>query len=788
VLGIEVGAKTSTYEWVVTRGETAFEQVVLTQKHAERVGPLHAFWALRAVLRGRRCKAVFLPSYWPSTNLALLAAAKSLGLATVMMNESHHGTAHPGLVRQSVKKFLISKFDAALVGGTKQRDYFEALGFDARKIFCGYDAIDNGYFEHASDNIRRTPSACRDALGLPARYLLSLGRMVAKKNGEAVIDAFAQYRRMVPTGPALVFVGSGPLEGALEDTARNHGLKVVDRRGPSIEEHGDVYFYGFRQIDQNPTFYALADAFVLASLQEEWGLVVNEAMACETPVIVSSTVGCAEDLVINGRTGWTFNPESVSELADVVQRALADPSRLRTIGTQARNHVRKWDCENFARNALLAATAAQPALPLTPRTIASPAGAATPAYQLSRLSSTAASEAGPPRERLPELLLVWSNLGPYHMGRCRGLEEAVRGKYNVVALQMGHRSNVYPWHAPETPDGVIVLNVSDGLAEVVSAASVFRTVLQVLRERPIEAVFVPGYWPTTSLAVLAAARCARRPAIMMSASHDGAASPNVLRKAVKQFLVRRFDAALVGGERHRRHFVSMGLPKDRVFPAYDVVDNSYYAKASAATRCRSDAARRELGLPNRYFLNLGRLVKKKNLEVLIRAFAEVHHRHSNCPSLVLVGSGPERDPVIHLARHLGLRVSVDPGAGSSADVYVYAFAQVEQTPSFYALAEAFILPSKIEEWGLVVNEAMASGLPVLVSSAAGCCEDLVVHGQNGFVFDPSSTDELVLAMERLIADPSLRHTMAAASAHLISSWGPELFAENALAAVEAASR
>jgi glycosyltransferase involved in cell wall biosynthesis len=794
VLGIELGPKTVTYEWVNSSENATFERIVLTEEYAERVGPLRAFTALRRALRRRRCDAIFLPSYWPAANLALLAAAKSLGLATVMMNESHQGTAQQGFFRRSVKRFLVNKFDAALVGGTKQRRYFGALGLDDRKIFLGYDAVDNRYFQNVSDDVRRTLPTWRERLGLPERYVLSLGRMVAKKNDESIIDAFAEYRRVVPAGSALVFVGSGPLERALEDRARARGLRVVDRRSATTTEHGDVYFYGFRQIDESPAFYALADAFVLASLQEEWGLVVNEAMACGTPVIVSSAAGCAEDLVIAGRTGWTFDPTSVSELAHVFQRVLADPVLLRDVGTQARKYVRTWDCANFARNALRAAEAAQPAVFVRPQTMPTAPREAVPLVgeetcsDLSPRVKSGASRERLPGERLPELLLVWSNLGPYHMGRCRGLEEAVRGKYNVIALQMGRSSTVYPWHSAETPNGVTMLNVSIGLAEDVSSWSVFRAVLRVLRERPIEAVFVPGYWPATSLAVLAAARCARRSAIMMNASHDGAASPGLLKKAVKKFLVRRFDAALVGGARHRRHFISMGMSQERVFPAYDVVDNSYYAQASATTRRRAIDERRELGLPPRYFLNLGRLVKKKNLSVLIRAFADVRRRHPNGPSLVLVGSGPERDPVIRLARKLGLNVSPQPGTDDSADLYLYPFAQVEQTPSFYALAEAFILPSKVEEWGLVVNEAMASGLPVLVSSAAGCCEDLVRHGENGFVFDPSSVDELASYMEQLILKPGLRHRMAGASARIISSWGPALFAENALAAVQASSK
>ena len=170
----------------------------------------------------------------------------------------------------------------------------------------------------------------RKAYGLPERYFLSLGRMVEKKNLATLIAAYGRYcdecrvtsdesAKQAPV--ALVFVGSGELEGALREQARALGLRVVDctaagsqSSGVSRQEdttancklqtehsvendRGAVFFYGFRQIEENAVFYALAEAFVLPSLKEEWGLVVNEAMAAGLPVIVSRTAGCVEDLL-----------------------------------------------------------------------------------------------------------------------------------------------------------------------------------------------------------------------------------------------------------------------------------------------------------------------------------------------------------------------------------------------------------------------------------------------------------------------------------------------------------
>jgi len=229
-------------------------------------------------------------------------------------------------------------------------------------------------------------------------------------------------------------VGSGELESALREQASGLGLIVVDRTnwraGQSSEtrdslpatsheeNRGTVFFYGFRQIEENPVFYSLAEAFVLPSLKEEWGLVVNEAMASGLPVIVSRTAGCAEDLLPGSAqvtrtgvcgdgsprrpTGWRvtsedaedrkltaessrqasqsptdtddsleersngfiFDPSSVDALSEALRR-IADPLNPRrstlnaaAMGRRSREIVEKFSCENFARQALRAAEAA----------------------------------------------------------------------------------------------------------------------------------------------------------------------------------------------------------------------------------------------------------------------------------------------------------------------------------------------------------------------------------------------------------------------------------------------
>jgi glycosyltransferase involved in cell wall biosynthesis len=353
------------------------------------------FWQVfqraRRTFAGLKIKICILPSYAPKQSLAALLAAKSLGLRTVMMNESHAGTARARGIGGWVKRRLVGLFDAALVGGRPQQRYFASLGLPQEKIFMGYDAVDNDYFARRAAEIRSQKSEVRSQYNLPEHYFLSLGRFVPKKNLAVLLEAYHQFLLANPlTATHLVMVGSGQEEPKLRALCKERRLPICDktltgignRKSETGSEPPGVHFYGFRQIEESPVFYALADAFILPSLWEEWGLVVNEAMACGLPVAVSETVGCAEDLLEPGGlpasefsqtmaqvkqaglsekvrlNGFVFDPRSSGELSRVLLILDASPGLRSVMGQASRRIVEKFSCENFARHALRAAQAA----------------------------------------------------------------------------------------------------------------------------------------------------------------------------------------------------------------------------------------------------------------------------------------------------------------------------------------------------------------------------------------------------------------------------------------------
>jgi len=170
-------------------------------------------------------------------------------------------------------------------------------------------------------------------------------------------------------------------------------------------------------------------------------------------------------------------------------------------------------------------------------------------------------------------------------------------------------------------------------------------------------------------------------------------------------------------------------------------------------------------LPTRFFLFAGRLVPEKGIFDLLRAYATLTPEIRKNMGLVFVGDGVERSALLQSA------LAITPGC-----IHLAGFAQRERLATYYALADVFVFPTHTDVWGMVVNEAMACGLPVISSNAAGCVADLVENGWNGRVVSTGDVGQLVCAMNELALDPELRALMGKRSQERIQHYSPEAWA------------
>ncbi|MBM3474724.1 MAG: glycosyltransferase family 4 protein [Armatimonadetes bacterium] len=250
------------------------------------------------------------------------------------------------------------------------------------------------------------------------------------------------------------------------------------------------------------------------------------------------------------------------------------------------------------------------------------------------------------------------------------------------------------------------------------------------------------------------------------------------RQFVREWLKRRFvsqtlDGAFVSGVRGAAYARELGVAESRVVPGYSVVDNEHFRRGSEAARNQAAQLRARLELPNQFALYVGRFAPEKNLPTLLRAYA-AYRRGQPLPwSLVLVGTGKQEQELRSLTHALHL-----------TDVHWVPFQTQEKLPQFYGLASCLVLPSTVEPWGLVVNEAMAAGLPVLVSTRCGCVPELVREGVNGFTLQPNDVAGLAGLMARMAANTTDRAAMGRASQEIIADYTPETWAQHLLELID----
>ena len=221
---------------------------------------------------------------------------------------------------------------------------------------------------------------------------------------------------------------------------------------------------------------------------------------------------------------------------------------------------------------------------------------------------------------------------------------------------------------------------------------------------------------------------------------------------------------------------SLGSPAASILTAPNAVDNNWFATQAENARAHAAEFREKLDLPSRFILFVGRLVPEKGIFDLLEAYAKLESGVRSEVGLVFAGDGISREKLAQQAKRITPGTVCFPG-----------FAQREDLAGLYALAETLVLPTHSDTWGLVVNEAMACGLPIIVSNVAGCSADLVEDGWNGYVVPPRDSEKLSVAINSLVRQPELKQQMSARSLERIRNYSPEACADGLAAAAISAS-
>lgn len=271
---IETRASDDTYSWNTTFHNANYKRIALPKNPV----------ALRKVLRGN---SVFICGWYDWEMLFVLLISVITTCHRIIISDSRAADAERVFWKEKVKSFILKFYNGALVAGKESADYLKQLGFKKR-IEKPWDVIDESQW---------TPKEKVEK----ENYWVFPARLVEKKNHLLFLKCFAKMVYRLENPPMLYLCGDGPLESSIKASVEELELKHL------------VVFKGFLQKEEMIPIMQKATCMVLPSIYDQWGLVVNEALAAGTPVLISDNCG-AKELIVNGENGFVLKVNDELEL------------------------------------------------------------------------------------------------------------------------------------------------------------------------------------------------------------------------------------------------------------------------------------------------------------------------------------------------------------------------------------------------------------------------------------------------------------------------------------------
>ncbi|QDK79605.1 glycosyltransferase family 4 protein [Spirosoma sp. KCTC 42546] len=372
--------------------------------------------------------------------------------------------------------------------------------------------------------------------------------------------------------------------------------------------------------------------------------------------------------------------------------------------------------------------------------------------------------------------LLWAH---YKSSVFQALQQLVNQRNDisvqVIQIARNERSRARLEANPEEAPPTYTYNYEllfDRYVEDISVRERTQALLRQARAYRPDVINLTGYYDPAQLLLLVWAKANGIRVVMQTESTAADQQRGGWKERVKRWVFRQCDGFFCFGSQAADYVIQLGVPASKILLRKNAVDNT--ALRSTFERALASRAQQQqvLGVRPNNFVFVGRLIEAKNLPMLLTSFAEASKESANGAKwgVILLGDGVEQANLTQLIHTLGLTEQVIHLPGRPWF----------KVPELLALSNVLVLPSRSEPWGLVVNEAMACGLPVIVSDRCGCAIDLVRNGQNGFVFDPDQpaqlTHQLVLFMDNSVDTEQ----MGKAAKQLIAPYAPEVVAQEML--------
>ncbi|HLY43604.1 MAG TPA: glycosyltransferase [Terracidiphilus sp.] len=364
---------------------------------------------------------------------------------------------------------------------------------------------------------------------------------------------------------------------------------------------------------------------------------------------------------------------------------------------------------------------------------------------------------------MSKLVFVWDNFGPLHADRCDAVARKFDGEHEVIGLEVAARSKLYGW-APENGARFKKITLVTGCAmDEIPLTRRFRRILRgCMSIRGKAQFFMCHYDDPAIFAVASLLRLMGRPAYTLGCSKFDDYERKLYRELMKSFVYLPYKGGIASGTRSRDYMRFMGLDAARVQSPYNAVSLDRIRMLAGAPPAPDGS-----GFGSRHFTIVARLVPKKNVSMALKA---MHHYAASAarPRPVhIFGTGPLEGELREEAKSLGI----------AELVHFHGFCQTAEVSRAYGQSLALLLPSIEEQFGNVVPEAMAMGLPVIVSDNCGARDVLVRSGVNGFVVEPDNPTGMAFFMRLLSEDEALWRRMCLAALERSQHGDSERFAE-----------
>lgn len=321
IITANLGTGSDIYKWSNKNNGFHYD---LSPKRGDQIDIIKRFKKFKTVINENSIEKVVLSGYGKIEYVIFAIWLKLIGIDTYIFAESWYESSW---IKNYLKKCYLHIFISGIfVSGERARKFYtESLGFNEKLVHSGYSVVDNEHFAFERD----INYVVKNVVQRP--IMLCVARYSAEKNLDFLISSFLSSE--MSDNWVLQLVGDGPLSDSLKT-----------RYG----EFGNIIFNGWESYENLPDIYKKASCFVLASEFEPWGLVVNEAMSCGLPIVISQNCGCVEDLLKGN--GFSFSSSDENELKLILNRiATMAAVDLWKMGRRSRDIIGSYSTSNWSR-------------------------------------------------------------------------------------------------------------------------------------------------------------------------------------------------------------------------------------------------------------------------------------------------------------------------------------------------------------------------------------------------------------------------------------------------------